>query len=148
MDRKYEYEVQLEWKQERRGILSSLVLESEIEVATPPEFSKGIAGLWSAEHLFVASVCTCYMSTFLSVAEGACIDFSGFSCGSLGELAMKDGNLVVQEITLSPKVIISDRHLIAKAFKIMDVAGRKCMISNSIKSRVSIAPTVKLSDDK
>lgn len=40
-----------------------------IEVATPPEFPKGIPGMWSPEHLFTAAVSGCLMTTFLSIAE-------------------------------------------------------------------------------
>jgi len=37
---------------------------SFIEVATLPEFPKGIPGIWSPEHLFTAAVSSCLMTTF------------------------------------------------------------------------------------
>ena len=52
------YNVNVNWKLDRMGILSSPELESidktysnHIEVATPPEFPKGMPGIWSPEHL-------------------------------------------------------------------------------------------------
>ena len=52
MDTIHHYEIQVKWQAERKGLMSSPVLHSTIEVATPPEFSKGIAGIWSPEIVF------------------------------------------------------------------------------------------------
>ena len=38
------YQVQLNWIEDRKGILQSDVLNSKIEVVTLPEFPKGIEG--------------------------------------------------------------------------------------------------------
>jgi organic hydroperoxide reductase OsmC/OhrA len=40
-----------------------------LDVATPPEFRGGMHGDWSPEHLFLASVGTCYALTLAGVAE-------------------------------------------------------------------------------
>ena len=42
----YFYEINLDWKSERKGEASATVLPS-LEVATPPEFPKGHPGIWS-----------------------------------------------------------------------------------------------------
>ena len=63
------YEVAVQWKADRKGIMSSPVLTDKIEVATPPEFPKGMEGIWSPEHYFIAAVNSCLMTTFLSIAE-------------------------------------------------------------------------------
>ncbi len=57
--------------QTEKDWFSSPVLNTKIEVATPPEFPKGIAGIWSPEHLLVAAVSSCLMTTFLAVAENS-----------------------------------------------------------------------------
>ena len=63
------YEVNLLWDFETRGTLSCPVTPDKIEVATGPGFPKGMKEKWTAEHLFVASVSSCMMSTFLLVAD-------------------------------------------------------------------------------
>lgn len=54
------YHVGINWEHSRKGLLCSPELNKEkgvcIEVATPPEFPRGMAGIWSPEHLFVAAV--------------------------------------------------------------------------------------------
>lgn len=43
----HKYHVDLEWKMDRKGEISSPVLGQKVEVATPPEFPKGMPGIWS-----------------------------------------------------------------------------------------------------
>jgi len=45
MSEQHTYHVKLNWIEDRKGILQSDVLNSKIEVVTPPEFPKVIAGL-------------------------------------------------------------------------------------------------------
>jgi len=89
------YHVDLNWNSNRKGVLSSPELATEngpeIEVATPPEFPKGMPGIWSPEHLFTAAVSGCLMTTFLSIAENSKLDFISFSCKSHGKLEQVNG---------------------------------------------------------
>lgn len=62
----HEYEVEVNWKNDRLGVLYSPELTDEVSVATPPQFNKGIAKIWSPEHLFTAAVNSCLMTTFLA----------------------------------------------------------------------------------
>lgn len=64
---KHQYNVDLTWVADRKGIISSPELHDKLEVATPPEFPKGIEGVWSPEHLFTAAVSSCFMTTFLQL---------------------------------------------------------------------------------
>lgn len=56
---KHSYKLSLNWKEGRKGIISSDILPTKIEVATPPEFDKGVPGIWSPEHLFTAAALSC-----------------------------------------------------------------------------------------
>ena len=75
MSTPFHYEVDLVWQSDRKGTISSPVLSNTIEVATPPEFPKGMPGIWSPEHLLVAAVNSCYMTTFLAIAENSKLPF-------------------------------------------------------------------------
>ncbi len=68
MDAHY-YNVDLNWIADRKGIISSPELVQKIEVATPPQFTNGIEGVWSPEHLLTAAVNSCFMTTFLAIAD-------------------------------------------------------------------------------
>ena len=92
------YNVDVNWNQDRKGVMCSPELNrnagSCIEVATPPEFSKGIPGIWSPEHLFTASVSSCLMTTFLAIAENSNLEFLNFRCKSKGTLEKVEGKFL------------------------------------------------------
>ncbi len=51
----HQYNVNLKWNEGRVGEVFSPELNSKIEVATPPQFPKGVDGVWSPEHFFYSS---------------------------------------------------------------------------------------------
>jgi organic hydroperoxide reductase OsmC/OhrA len=110
-----------------------------IEVATPPEFPKGIPGIWSPEHLFTASVASCFMTTFLSVAENSKLDFGYFTCYAKGKLESVDGKLMMTEIQLFPEVNVPSDVEKDKAQKVLGKAEQLCLI---IRAKVLMIPTV------
>lgn len=138
----HKYQVNLNWLEDRKGIIQSDVIESKIEVVTPPEFPKGIEGKWSPEHLFVAAVNSCFMTTFLAVAENSKLEFSAMECNAVGTLDKVDGKYQITEILLAPIVTILDEVQKDKAIRVMEMSEKACLISNSIKSSVSLQPLV------
>ena len=143
------YTVTIAWSKDRKGMMCSPELTNNdalaggcIEVATPPEFPKGIPGIWSPEHLFTASVSSCFMTTFLAVAENSKLDFTSFRCNSQGKLEKVDGKFMMTEVLLYPEVMIAEEKDIEKANKVLQKSEANCLISNSIKTKVTMQPTV------
>ena len=144
------YNVQIEWNKDRKGIMCSPELNASspgagcIEVATPPEFPKGIPGIWSPEHLFTASVSSCLMTTFLAIAENSKLEFTRFHCESKGKLDQVDGKFLMTEIILEPTVTISDEKERERAERVLQKSEKACLISNSIKSKVTMIPMIQV----
>lgn len=142
MKNEHIYNVDLDWKSGRKGNLHSPEFNQEVEVATPPQFPGGIEGVWSPEHLFVASVNSCLMTTFLSIAEYSKLQFTSFRASGSGKLDKVDGRFAVSEITLSPILEIPDEKDREKAGRILHKAKAACLISNSITSKIIFEPEV------
>jgi len=140
------YNVDVNWNEARKGVMCSPELnrdtDSCIEVATPPEFPKGIPGIWSPEHLFTAAVSSCLMTTFLAIAENSKLEFVQFNCKSRGKLDQVEGKFLMTEIILEPTVTIVDEKDREKAGRILVKAEAACLISNSVKSKITMLPTV------
>ncbi|MGB8705910.1 MAG: OsmC family protein [Gillisia sp.] len=140
------YNVDTKWEDSRKGIMCSPELNKKngvcIEVATPPEFPKGIEGIWTPEHFFVASVSGCLMTTFLAIAENSALDFTSFSCKATGKLEMVEGKLMMSEILLKPTVVITDEANRNKTMRILEKAEKACLISRSVKSKISMEITL------
>lgn len=144
------YNVEVNWNSDRKGLMCSPELKTPgtdgcIEVATPPEFPKGIPGIWSPEHLFTASVNSCFMTTFLAIAENFKLNFSAFSCKASGKLEESEGKYMMTEIKLTPEVVLHDESQRERALKVLEKAEAACLITNSIKSKVTMEPVITVS---
>lgn len=139
---KHQYNLDLTWVGDRKGTISSPDFQSTIEVVTPPEFDKGIAGFWSPEHLFTAAVQSCFMTTFLAIAEYSKLEFIKFSCSAEGILEKIDGKFLMTEIILKPVIEISNVEDTSKMERIILKSEAACLISNSITSKVVLQPQI------
>lgn len=137
----YCYDVEIEWKGERRGILRAPNLPSVL-VDAPPEF-KGKGEDWTPEHLFVAAVNTCFMMTFLAVAENSRLELVKFCSMARGKLEQVEGaGYRMTEITIKPQVVLRSGHDLARSARILEKAEKGCLISNSIKTAVKVEAEV------
>ncbi len=136
------YHVNLKWLQDRKGELSSPELNNSFEVATPPHFPGGIEGIWSPEHLLTAAVSSCFMTTFLSIAEKSKLNYESFSCNAKGKLELVEGKMLMTEILLEAHLKISNEVDKERAEKILEKSEIHCLISNSIKSKVSLLSNI------
>lgn len=144
----HQYQVDIRWDHDRKGIMCSPEINSVmgaagcIEVATPPQFAKGIPGIWSPEHLFTAAVSSCLMTTFLAIAENSKLEFSSFKCSSKGKLEKVDGKFLMTEVILEPTLTITEEKDYERAMRIIEKSEAACLISNSIKSKIVLRPVV------
>ncbi len=136
------YNVQLEWNEGKIGTLSSPDLNEEITVATPPVFEGGVAGIWSPEHLFVAAVSSCFMTTFTAIAGFSKLDYKSLNVAAVGKLEKVEGKFVISSITLKAELTILEEDKKDKAIRIMEKSESACLISRSIKTEVHLEPTV------
>lgn len=141
----HSYEVNLQWNSERKGTLSSPVLPIQIEVATPPDFPKGIKDIWTPEHLFIAAVNSCLMATFLAIAENSKFIFISFECNAVGIVEKTNNKLAVTEITLKPKIVIESTEHEEQLKKILEMSKRECLITNSVVTKINLEPIIEVS---
>ena len=138
------YNVNISWKQDRKGEMSSPELSQSVEIATPPQFPKGLEDIWSPEHLFTAAVSSCLMTTFLAIAENSKLDFVNFECSSKGKLEQIEGKFLMTEVILEPVVTIKNESEREKAEKVLQKSEANCLISNSVKSKITMISEIKL----
>ena len=144
----HQYEVNLNWLADRKGNLSSPVLDETINVATPPEFSKGMPGIWSPEHLYVASVSSCLMTTFLAIAEFSKLEYLTLEVNATGTLEKIDGKFMMSEIILKPILTIPTTSSAEKADRILHKSEAACLISNSIKSKITLETRIIVKEEE
>ncbi|HHT79868.1 MAG TPA: OsmC family peroxiredoxin, partial [Spirochaetales bacterium] len=105
-------------------------------------------GIWSPEHLYVASAEICLMTTFLSIAEKSRLEFVGYSSEAIGTLEKTTEGMLMTKIVIKPTVIIQDESKRDRTLLLLEKAEKYCLISNSMKTEVTMEPTVILNSEK
>jgi organic hydroperoxide reductase OsmC/OhrA len=100
----YHFKVHLNWEGDHKGMLHADHVTERISVATPPPFEGGIPDMWSPEHLFLSSISSCFMTTFLAIAQKKRITIQHFDCMVTGHITKDDtGHLSFTTINLYPQ---------------------------------------------
>jgi organic hydroperoxide reductase OsmC/OhrA len=141
MAERHEYHTSVRWEGQRKGILSAPDFP-DLTVATPQEFPGGHPGIWSPEHLFVASVEVCIMTTFLAIAENSKLAFKEYSSAAQGILEKTDSGYRITEIMVKPRVVIAEESARERALRILEKSEKACLVSNSMKSAIHLQPEV------
>ncbi len=136
----YFYQTSVKWTEQRKGTISCAG-KPDVQVATPPEF-KGHENIWSPEDLFVASANVCLMTTFLAVADRAGLAFSSYESTAEGRLEIVEGKFQFTAITIRPSIILKPGGDPARAKELIEKAEHNCLISNSMKAKVTLEATI------
>ena len=134
----FRYKAKTTWSSARRGTLSAAG-KPDIVVGSPPEF-KGGPDVWAPEELLVASLNTCLMLTFLTLAQARGLTPAGYESEAEGLLENVEGKYRITEVTVRPRVALSREADLEPARKIMEGVEAQCFISNSISAKVKLAP--------
>ncbi len=140
--KKFIYKNSIRWQGEKRGLLSSSG-KPDIEVATPPEF-RGHPGIWTPEDLFIASVNSCIMSTFLYYAQKDGVELLSYESEAEGTLEKIESKFMFSEIKVRPKIYIITKDQVEKIKEIISLSEKNCLISNSIASKITVYPEIKI----
>lgn len=132
------FETKLTWKQGKRAGLGARD-NPALEVATPPEFG-GPAGTWCPEELFVASVESCLMSTFLYFVDRFHLSLAGYSSRSKGILKKTADGLRFSSVEVRIEAAWADAISMEKAgsLRLKKKLEKYCPVSASLKCPVSI----------
>jgi len=127
----HEYQVKVDWTHDRVGTLS-VEGKPRIQISAPPEFD-GPEGIISPEDLFVAAATSCFMTTFITFTKKMRIEFKSFSCDGYGTLERVEKGFQFTKLLLKAKVTVESEELVPKAERAMELAGKYCLVSNSMK---------------
>ncbi|HYM00636.1 MAG TPA: OsmC family protein [Blastocatellia bacterium] len=137
----YFYRTEVEWCGDKEATLQSQELPP-IHVVPPPEF-EGEAGMWTPEHLFVGSINSCFVMTFLAVARLSNLDFASFSSAAVGKLERTErGNFQITQVVLKPALVLRHSNDLERAGRLLEKAERNCLISRSIITAVKLEPEI------
>jgi len=127
----YSYRSTARWTEHKRGIVEGEGIPRTINFAAPPEFG-GEPGLWTPEHLLLAAVSTCYVSTLRAVAEASKAEFHSLELTVEGTIEKQEGGFRFTRIVLHPVVAIPQEAERERMGRLLEKAERACLVSRSL----------------
>jgi organic hydroperoxide reductase OsmC/OhrA len=114
---------------------------ARLELSSDPAFL-GDPRLLNPEQLFVLSAASCQLLSFLAVAARARIDVLHYEDDGEGEMPEADQPARITSIVLRPKIRVAAGPTEARVRHLVEVAHRECYIANSLRTEVSVEPTI------
>ena len=137
----YSYRTTAHWTAHKRGIVEGEGIPRTINFAAPPEFG-GEPGLWTPEHLLLASVSTCYVATLRAVAEASKFEFGSLELNVEGTIEKQEGRFRFTRILLRPVVTIDNEEDRERMGRLLEKAERACLISRSLACTALLEPKI------
>jgi peroxiredoxin-like protein len=136
------YPFSIRWEGGKRGVANAPGGLPEMEVATPPEFG-GPGGRWTPEHLFVGAAASCWLTTFLAIAELSKLELVAVDVAGEGSLVRGDDRrFSITRIVLRPRVTLSREEDREKALRLIGKAEDSCLVTRSMRTEVVVEPDV------
>jgi organic hydroperoxide reductase OsmC/OhrA len=136
----YFYHTATRWERERRGYLASTG-KPNLEIGAPPEF-RGHEGIWNPELLFVASIESCILTTFIAFSKG--LDFLSYESKAEGRLDLikEKMSFMFTRVTVAPRVVVARPEDVQRARDAMAKAEARCLVSNSVRTEIVVRPEI------
>ena len=78
-----------------------------------------------------------------TAAENSKLEFTSFNCEAKGKLEQVDGKFIMSEIVLAPVLVLTKEADKERAERILQKSEAACLISNSIKSKITLLTMIK-----
>jgi organic hydroperoxide reductase OsmC/OhrA len=96
------------------------------------------------EALLVTAAASCQLLSFLAVAARARLDVVDYRDEADAVMPSDDRPMRITEIHLNPRITVRSPATSARVEHLCQVAHRECYIANSVRSTITVTPTVVL----
>ena len=145
MEQKYAYLVNGASTTVRSGTLAAPQVLTAIAFSAPPEF-QGEPGQWTPEQLFVASVASCFISTFSGMADYSKLEFRSLNVEAEGVIEKQEGGWRFTRVVVRPRLKIAQAPDAERANRLLQKAEKACLVARSLACPVALEPAVEVSD--
>ena len=114
-----------------------------LESAPPVEFG-GPGNRWSPESLLVAAVADCFILTFKAVARASKFDWHSLTCDVVGDLDRIERQIQFTGFHIKATLEIPEGLCQEKAEKLLQMAEKSCLITNSLKADSHLETEVRI----
>ncbi|MDP1724158.1 MAG: OsmC family protein [Alphaproteobacteria bacterium] len=155
MSKQHHYEISLCWTGNNgtgtsgyttyeRSHIVQVLGKPHILCSSDPLF-RGDSAKWNPEELLLASIANCHMLWYLHLCADNSIIIHSYKDNPVGVMKLeKNGSGKFIEVTLNPKIVISEQEKKTMAIDLHHKAHEYCFIANSVNFPVLINPIIEL----
>jgi organic hydroperoxide reductase OsmC/OhrA len=125
---------------DRTHVATAPGVEQEVKVTTGE--SKGDPAMLNPELLLLMAASSCQMLWFLHLASKARIDVVGYEDEAVALMPEDDHPVRITEIALRPRITVAGDASDERVAKLVEQAHEYCFIANSLKSEMTVEPSV------
>jgi peroxiredoxin-like protein len=143
MSDQLQYSAHAQWIAGGRGAVAAEHIQGAIEFSAPPEFH-GQSGFWTPEHLLLAAVASCFITTFRAIAGFSKFEALALDVSAEGTLDKSPGGYEFTAIVIKPQLTIRDESDRLRANRILEKTEKACLVSRSLKCGVTMEASIGL----
>ncbi|MGH8983755.1 MAG: OsmC family protein [Acidimicrobiia bacterium] len=114
---------------------------TELALSSDPAF-RGASERVNPEQLLLLAATSCQLLSFLAAAARARVDVLEYDDHAEAEMDMDDRPARITRITLRPRIVVAAGTKQDRIEHLVEVAHRECFIANSLRSEMTIEPTI------
>jgi organic hydroperoxide reductase OsmC/OhrA len=112
-----------------------------LDVSAAPAY-RGDPSRLNPEELFLASLASCQLLTYLALAPRAGVTVLAYDDRPLGTLAMVERRMRMADVLLRPRITVDASTDREKARALVERAHQGCFIANSVRTTVRVEPEI------
>ncbi len=125
----------------RAHLASADPARAALELSSDPAFL-GDPGALNPEQLLLVAASSCQLLSFLARAARMRLEVTAYEDAAEAEMDMEDEPARITRIVLRPRIEVAPGTDEARVRKAVEGAHRDCFIANSLKSEMTIEPTI------
>lgn len=145
MDTPRSYTVRASSTVVRSGIITADEIAPSIAFSAPEDFG-GFPGHWTPEHFLIASLTSCFVSTFSGMSDISHLDFVLLDVAAEGILERLGTGWQFTQIILRPQLRIANEKDHDRAVRLLEKAEKNCLIARSLNCVVTVRPAIELEE--
>lgn len=110
----------------------------------PAQFD-GPGDRWSPEDLLVASVADCFILTFRAIARFSKLEWTSLECSATGILDKVERTPCFTAFEITARLQVPEGTDTDKAHKLLEKSEANCLVTNSLKSSITLKAEVTVS---
>ncbi len=136
-DEHYEFPVAVQWLGEHKGELR-LEGKPNLPLSSPTVFG-GLSNYYTPQELFVSSIATCYLTTFMTIYKRMKEDIQDYKIKGVGIIErVPEGGWRFSKIVITLFITIPKSGSKMKIKKAVDLSHKYCMVSRSVNCQIHL----------